>query len=38
MAIRLPLLTQDKEAIKEWSTADRDGVHKRIAYCYANDP
>ena len=38
MAIRLPLLTQDKEAIKEWTTADRDGVHKRIAYCYANNP
>jgi len=38
MAVRLPLLTQDDEAIKEWSNADRDQVHKRIAYCYANDP
>ena len=38
MALRKPLLTQDKEAIKEWTDADRDQVHKRIAYCYANDP
>lgn len=38
MALRLPLLTQDNEAIKEWTNADRDQVHKRIAYCYANDP
>lgn len=38
MAVRLPLLTQDDEAIKEWSNADRDQVHKRIAYCYANNP
>lgn len=38
MTVRLPLLTQDDEAIKEWTNADRDQVHKRIAYCYANDP
>lgn len=38
MTVRLPLLTQDDEAIKEWSNADRDQVHKRIAYCYANSP
>jgi len=38
MAVRLPLLTQDDEAIKEWTNADRDQVHKRIAYCYANNP
>jgi len=38
MTVRLPLLTQDDEAIKEWSNADRDQVHKRIAYCYANNP
>ena len=38
MAVRLPLLTQDDEAIKEWTNADRDQVFKRIAYCYANNP
>ena len=38
MTVRLPLLTQDDEAIKEWTTSDRDQVHKRIAYCFANNP
>ena len=38
MAVRLPLLTQDDEAIKEWALADQTQVFKRIAYCYANNP
>lgn len=38
MTLRLPLLTQDKESIREWNDSQRDLVHQRIAYCYANNP
>lgn len=38
MALRIPLLTQDDEAIKEWALADQTQIFKRIAYCYANNP
>jgi len=36
MAVRRALLIKDSEAIKEYTNAERDGIHQYIAHCYAS--
>ena len=38
MTVRLPLVTKDAEAIKEYTTAERDSIHQYLAKKYADDP